>query len=85
MGVIGRHPCAGRGLRRLVAARGAQSSPGASLAQSSFNFGLPLLRSDLRDTVRLGCHHRDMAMPVIDVRLDPPRSMRSALRPTLRG
>ena len=22
--------------------------------------------------VRLGCHHRDMAMSVIDVRLDPP-------------
>ena len=30
-----RHPCAGGGLRRLVAARGTQTSPGASLAQSS--------------------------------------------------
>ena len=25
-----------------------------------------------RVAVRLGCHHRDMAMSVIDVRLDPP-------------
>ena len=41
--------------------------PRASLAQPSVG-----------DTVRLGCHHREMAMPVIEVRLSPRYSMRSA-------
>ena len=37
-----------------------------------------------RDTVRVGCHHREMAMPVIEVRLEPPLIQRSADEPTLR-